>query len=169
MQYHIYCIATGGGLQLSITTWYMGESNYRDVAEGRSTRIYAPFISTAANSISIFAFAYFKGGSTDCYFWLEGQEHNIIKADSETRLPGGNGYRFRYDIRTVLGTSRNGWYVFTCARSKIGTIRRRLVYISIIIGIAATLKLLFVLFFNRGTYLCSQYCNLAPQAGKSIF
>ena len=133
-----YYTAAEGGLQLGITTWYMGESNYRDMIEGRSTRVYVPFISTAMNSVSIFAFAYFKGGSTNCYFWLEGSEHDIIKADSETGLPGGDGYRFRYDIKTATGSSRSGWYVFTCARAKIATIRRKLIYISITIGIAAT-------------------------------
>ena len=108
----------------------MGEGNYRDIVEGRPTHIYVPYISGASNSVSIFAFAYYKGGSVDCYFQ---RENDIIKPNSKAGLPGGNGYRLRHDLKTTK-SDVGGWYTFTCAKAATTIIRRKTIHISIIAG-----------------------------------
>ena len=108
-------IAAEGGLQLGITTWYMGESNYRDMIEGKTVQVFLPLPreDTGNYYIPVFGFAYYKGNG-ECFFRREGSDSNV-EIEREDKLAGGDLHVLRYDIHGMPSSS--GIYVFNCAAS----------------------------------------------------
>ena len=95
--------------------WYMGEGNYRDMVEGKTTQVYIPLPKENTDTdyhVPVFGIAYYIGGG-GCYFRRDAPDGDTMVTKREDILADSSVHILRYDIQGI--PSNSGAYVFNCA------------------------------------------------------